>query len=278
VPRACRGASKRKHGCCVQRLPLTLPVALGGYASVEERVSQREPMFNVPGSVVAVIGLLVLVQVVRSILPEAAENWLTVALAFIPARYSGYAEAIPGGDVAAVTSFLTYALVHGNFLHLAINSAWLVAFGAAVADRIGALRFLLFSAFCAIAGAVTFLVLNPGLVAPMVGASGAVSGLMGGTMRFLFSALDKGGLGALRDSPQQVPLMPLGPALMDRRVLLVTGAFLLANLLGVFGFGSISAGGIAWEAHLGGYFAGLISFGFFEPPPTRHSPGQGFAN
>ncbi len=181
--------------------------------------------------------------------------------------------------MAAVTSFLTYALVHGNFLHLAINSAWLVAFGAAVADRIGGLRFLLFSAFCAVAGAVTFLALNPGLVAPMVGASGAVSGLMGGTMRFLFTALDKGGLGALRDSPQQVPLMPLGRALVDRSACcLVTGAFLLANLLGVFGLGSVSAGGIAWEAHLGGYFAGLISFGFFEPPPTLHSPERGIAN
>lgn len=241
-------------------------------------MSRHEPMFNVPGSVLGLIGALVAVQVVRSLLPVDWDAWLTGALAFIPARYSGYADAIPGGDVAAATSFLTYAFVHGDFFHLAINAAWLIAFGAAVADRIGAVRFLLFSGFCAIAGAATFLAFNPGLLAPMVGASGAVSGLMGGTMRFLFSAIERGGLRALRESPQEVPLMPLSQALFDRRVLLVTFAFLLANVLAVFGLGGVSAGGIAWEAHIGGYFAGLFSFGFFEPAPTVRSPGPPFPN
>jgi membrane associated rhomboid family serine protease len=224
-------------------------------------------MFNVPGSVLAVLGLLVGVHVLRSALPEVWDSWVTMALAFIPGRYDGYAEEIPGGLIASVTSFLTYAVVHGDLIHLTVNSAWLLAFGAAVAGRIGAVRFLLFSAFCAIAGALAFLILNPGLMAPMVGASGAVSGLMGGTMRFLFSALDGGGLRGLREDPQRVPLMPLGQALADRRVLLVTGAFLVANFLAAIGLGSIVVGGIAWEAHLGGYFAGLLSFGFFERTP-----------
>jgi membrane associated rhomboid family serine protease len=229
-------------------------------------------MFNVPGSVLAVIGVLVAVHVVRVSLPEAWDAWLTLALAFVPARYAGYANEIPGGDVASVTSFLTYAVVHGDFFHLAINAAWLIAFGGAVANRIGAVRFLLFSAFCAVAGAAAFLAVNPGLAGPMIGASGAVSGLMGGTMRFMFSALDADGLRSLRENPQRVPVMPLVRALADKRVLLVTGAFLLANILAVFGLGGVSAGGIAWEAHLGGYFAGLFSFGFFAPAPTVRSP------
>jgi membrane associated rhomboid family serine protease len=231
-------------------------------------------MFNVPASVMAVLGLLVGVHVLRSALPEMWDSWVTLALAFIPGRYDGYAQEIPGGLVASVTSFLTYAVVHGDLLHLAINSAWLLAFGAAVAGRIGTLRFLLFSAFCAIAGALTFLAFNPGLMAPMVGASGAVSGLMGGTMRFLFSALDAGGLRGLREDARNVPLMPLGQALTDRRVLLVTGAFLIANFLATIGLGGIVVGGIAWEAHLGGYFAGLLSMGFFERTPRSvHQAG-----
>ncbi len=241
-------------------------------------MSRHEPMFNVPGSVLAVIGLLVAVQIVRVSLPEAWDAWLTVALAFVPARYAGYANEIPGGATASVTSFLTYAVVHADFFHLAINSAWLIAFGGAVANRIGAVRFLLFSAFCAIAGAAGFLAVNPGLVAPMIGASGAVSGLMGGTMRFLFSALDTNGLRDLRENPTRIPIMPLGRALTDKRVLLVTGAFLLANILAVFGLGGVSAGGIAWEAHLGGYFAGLLSFGFFAPAPTVRSPDEPIVN
>jgi len=230
-------------------------------------VSRHEPMFNVPGSVVAVLGLLAGVHLLLAALPDSWGTWWTVALSFIPARYDGYAESLPGGSVAAVTSFLTYAALHGDIFHLAINSAWLLAFGGIVAIRTGPLRFFLFFAVCAVAGAVAFLIFNPGLMAPMVGASGAVSGLMGATMRFLFSALDTDGLRALRDDPQRVPLMPLGRALMDRRVLLVTGAFLVANFLAVLGLGGVAAGGIAWQAHLGGYFTGLLCYGFFERAP-----------
>ena len=232
-------------------------------------MQRHEPMFNVPGAVVAVIAVLVGVHVALRVLPELWSSWLTIALAFIPARYSNFPEAIPGGDIASVTSFLTYALVHASVLHLVINSVWLLAFGGAIANRVGTKPFLLFSALCAIAGAGMFLAFNFGLPVPMVGASGAVSGMMGGTMRFLFGTIDSGeGLRALRDNPRAVQLMPLRRAVLDRRVLAVTGAFVVANILAVFGLGGVSAGGIAWEAHLGGYFAGLFSFGLFQPPPT----------
>jgi membrane associated rhomboid family serine protease len=235
-------------------------------------------MFNVPGSVLAVIAVLFAVHGALAAMPGEWQAWLTLALAFIPARYTGFADAIPGGDIASVTSFLTYTLVHGDIFHLAINTAWLVAFGGVVANRIGGPRFLIFSAFCAIVGAATFLMLNPGQMVPMVGASGAVSGLMGGTMRFLFSAVGHGGFFALRENPRAIPLMPLGEAISDRRVLLVTGAFLVANILAVLGLGGVHAGGIAWEAHVGGYFAGFLTFGFFEPEPTLRSPDASTVN
>lgn len=241
------------------------------FVQMGEPVSQHQPMFNVPRVVLAVAALLVGVHVVLILLPAAWENWLTLTLAFIPARYAGFAEALPGGPIAAATSFLTHTLVHGDLAHLMFNAAWFVVFGGAVAMRIGAIRFLLFFAFCAVAGALTFLILNPGLMAPVVGASGAISGLMGGTMRFLFSALDHGGLWMLREAPQRVPLMSISQLLNDRRVLAVSGIFILMNVLAMFGFGGVAAGGVAWEAHLGGYFAGLLAFGFFEPKPKVRS-------
>ncbi|MGI9404336.1 MAG: rhomboid family intramembrane serine protease [Hyphomicrobium sp.] len=234
-------------------------------------MSQHQPMFNVPSVVVAVAALLVGVHVIIILLPTAWGSWLTEALAFIPARFAGYAEVLPGGPIASVTSFLTHTLVHGDVVHLMFNAAWLVVFGGAVAMRIGAIRFVLFFVFCAVAGALTFLILNPGLMAPVVGASGAISGLMGGTMRFLFSALDHGGIWLLREAPQRVPLMSISQMLKDRRVLAVSGIFILMNVLAMFGFGGVVAGGIAWEAHLGGYFAGLVAFGFFEPKSKVHS-------
>jgi membrane associated rhomboid family serine protease len=233
-------------------------------------------MFNVPGSVLAVLALMIAVHLIRLGLPEDLDTWLTLALAFIPARYSGFADQLPGGDVAAVTSFLTHTLVHGDWLHLGLNAAWLVAFGGAVANRVGSLRFLLLFAFCAVAGAATFLAFNPGLMMPMVGASGAISGMMGATMRFLFTGIDGGGFAALREDPRSVPLMPLRVALTDRRVVLVTVVFLIANILAVLGLGSVGLSGIAWEAHIGGYFAGLLFFGFFDAPQTEDSSGSAF--
>jgi len=242
-------------------------------------VSRDEPIFNVPRSVLAVLALLIAVHVLLAALPEDWSTWLLLALAFIPARYSGFASTLPGGDIAAVTSFLTYSVVHGGLAHLGLNAAWLVAFGSAVAKRVKSARFLLLSAFCAIVGAATFLVFNPGLMAPMVGASGAISGLMGATVRFLFSGIDADGLRALRENPEDIPLMPLARALTDRRVLAVTGAFIFANILGVLGVGGISTGsGIAWEAHMGGYFAGLLAFGFFDRSRSARSPDVAVQN
>lgn len=230
-------------------------------------MERREPIFNVPAAVVAVLAVLVGVHVLRQFLSDAADANLVLSLAFIPARYSGMAADLPGGEWAAGTSFLTHALVHADATHLMFNSAWLLAFGGAIALRTGGARFLAFAAACAIAGALAFLALNPGLLAPVVGASGAVAGLMGGTMRFLFQALDRGGVRDLRENPGAIGLMPLGHALRDRRVLLSTGVFLLLNVLAMYGIGTGGAQGpIAWEAHIGGYLAGLFGYGFFDRP------------
>ena len=237
-------------------------------------MGRRQPVFNVPLSVALVLGLLVAIHLIRQVLPDEEDSWFVIAMAFIPARYSnGVAAALPGGEVSAVTSFVTHMLIHGDFTHLMFNGAWLLAFGGAVALRIGGLRFLAFSIVCGISGALLFLIVNPDLLAPVVGASGAVAGLMGGTMRFFFNAIDLGGgLVVLREAPGLVPLMSLGEALSDRRVLLATAVWFGINFLALFGFGGPAPeGGIAWEAHIGGYVAGLLLFGWFDRPARLFS-------
>jgi membrane associated rhomboid family serine protease len=232
--------------------------------------AEREPIFNVPGSVIALISVFIAVHVFRQLLPVAQDYWFTLAMAFVPARYAGYADQIPGGEIAAVTSFVTHMFVHGDIMHLMFNSAWFLAFGGAIALRVGTVRFLAFTAFTGIVGALTFLAFHFGEDVPVVGASGAVSGMMGAVMRFLFSAIDLGSWQALRETPRAVPLMPLQVALTDRRILAVTAIWLLLNAITAFGIPGISAGGeVAWEAHLGGYLAGLLCFGYFDYPPRR---------
>lgn len=230
-------------------------------------VQSKEPIFNVPPAVVAVVGLIVGVYVARVLLPPAWDNWLVGALAFIPARETGHALDLPGGFVTAVTSFVTHMLVHGDINHLMFNGAWMLVFGGAIAQRVGSVRFLAFSLFCGILGVLCFWALNYGRMVPVVGASGAIAGLMGGTFRFLFSALDNGGFARLRAAPRSVPLMPLSVALRDRRVIAASGIWILLNVLAILGIGTTAAtGGIAWEAHVGGYLAGLIGFGLFDIP------------
>ena len=236
-------------------------------------MEKNEPIFNVPPAVVACIGLLAAVHATLWLLPQGLSEWWTFALAFIPARYDGYSDELPGGPLAMVTSFFTHMLVHGDITHLGFNAAWLLAFGGAVAQRIGSLRFVLFLLLCGFAGATTFLVFNMGLAAPMVGASGAISGLMGGVFRFLFNVHGPGGLWQLRHAPRTIPLMPLSETLRDRRVLMAIAIWIGVNFLALFGIGGpVSSGGIAWEAHIGGFFAGLLTFGSFEPPLNDNRP------
>lgn len=232
-----------------------------------------QPIFNVPNALLAVIGLFVAVHLVRQVLPPFEEEWFTVALAFVPARYAGFASELPGGELASYTSFITHMLVHGDFGHLMFNSAWFLAFGGAIALRVGSLRFLAFTAFTGIVGALTFLAFHFGELVPVVGASGAVSGMMGGVMRFLFSAIDTSGFSALRHAPRSVPLMSLGQAMTDKRIIAVTAIWLLLNVMSVVGIPGVdTSGGIAWEAHLGGYAAGFLCFGFFDKPAANGKP------
>ena len=112
-----------------------------------------QPMFNIPTSIVVAALVLAVLHALRVALPPQAGHTMLLALAFIPARYAGPTPELPGGEWSYVASFITYMFVHGDVTHLAINMIWMLAFGSAVAKRIGDLRFVIFSLLCGIAGA-----------------------------------------------------------------------------------------------------------------------------
>jgi len=234
-------------------------------------VREREPIFNVPRVVVVLLGAFAVVHLVRYLLPEEQAAWLTGALAFIPARLTGLASELPGGDVAGVTQFVTHLFVHGDLTHLMINSAWLLAFGSSVARRTGAARFLVFFILCGIAGALAYVAFSGNALSMMVGASGAISGLMGAAFRFLFQALRDGDTEGLAGETRHAPLMSLRATLTDRRVMLAVAGWTLINLLMAWGAsGLLDGADIAWEAHLGGFYMGLLTFGFFDRSQSIH--------
>src|SRR5437660_4552238 len=141
-----------------------------------------EPIFNVPTVVSATIALLVLIHAARAwVLTQEQDIELLLLFSFIPARYDATVlaqGAVPGGIGAEIRSFVTYALIHGDWVHLGINSVWLLAFGTPVARRFGAVRYLAFFAVTSAAGAAAHLATHSNAFVPMVGASASISGFM----------------------------------------------------------------------------------------------------
>lgn len=225
--------------------------------------SPRQPILNVPPVVTAVLAVMALVHGLRALLSRNADLEVLLLFAFIPARYEGSFIPLPGGVAADIWTFVTYALIHADLTHLGFNAIWFLAFGTPLARRFGALRFVLFCAVTAAAGALAHLLTHSGQVQPMVGASAIISGAMAAAMRFAFQP----GGGMQWRGNMHLPAVPLFTALRDPRVLVFLVVWFGLNLL--FGLGSVPILGndqpVAWQAHVGGFLAGLLLFGFFDP-------------
>jgi membrane associated rhomboid family serine protease len=229
-------------------------------------------MFNLPTVVVGLSLVLIGIHLVRANVLTLNADWETLRLfAFWPDRYvSGFMTQYswPGETASAVWSFLTYGFLHGSVGHVGFNVLWMAVFGSAVARRFGATRFLLLSAVCAVAGAGAHLATNWGQSIPVIGASAAVSGQMAASLRFIFEA--GGPMSSFRrhdNVAYSVPARPLMEALSDRRVLTFILVWFGLNFL--FGMWSAPIAGegvsIAWQAHVGGFIAGLILFPLLDP-------------
>lgn len=236
---------------------------------------QREPLFNIPPVIVALLAVLALVHGVRTELLSDGQNIeFLFTFAFIPARYDTsvvLGGVLPGGFGAEIWTFVTYSLIHADWTHFGVNAVWLLPFGSAVARRFGTTRFLAFFAVTAAAGAALHLATHAGEQFPMIGASAAISGFMAAAMRFAFQ---RGGpLSMLRGGDEQayrVPAIPLTGVLSDARVLIFLAVWFGINIL--FGIGSLPITGsdqpVAWQAHIGGFLAGLLLFSWFDPAPA----------
>jgi membrane associated rhomboid family serine protease len=230
----------------------------------------REPILTLPAPLTAYVLLLAAIHGVRMLLPFDIDDDVIQIFGFIPKRYDSTLLAItfPGGTGAKVWSFVTYSLLHANLSHIGFNVLWLLPFGSALARRFGAIRFFLFMAVTAVAGALAHLVTHEHAVAPMIGASASVSGAMAAAIRFAFVqgsflSFSRGDA----EAAAQVPALSLMRAFRNTRVLGFLAVWFGVNI--IFGVGSIAIGAdgasVAWQAHIGGFFAGLLLFSLFDP-------------
>jgi membrane associated rhomboid family serine protease len=223
-----------------------------------EPESRREPVFNLPPVVLAVIGICVVVYLVQEyVLTPTQQETLLIDGAFIPVLYTGQY----GFDWFLFSRPFTYAFLHGGFAHLAINMIWLAAFGSPLANRFGALWFALFFAVTGLASVALFWAVHPFGEAPLVGASGAISGMMGAAARYGFRIDRSSGKAAFAGAR-----LPMAAVLRSRGVMTFLVVWMVINLItGLIGAPGL-AGQIAWEAHIGGFVAGFFGLRFFDRP------------
>jgi membrane associated rhomboid family serine protease len=240
-------------------------------AFLKEPNRPREPVLRAPASVLGLIGVIVAAHVLRVFGPPAFSTAMLERLALIPAFYSpawlAAHPGIAGPWFARAIPFVGYIFLHANATHLIINCLWLLAFGPPVARRLGTVRFLLFFLVCGAAGAAAHVVSNWASEDAAIGASGAIAGIMAAGLRIVW----------LGDPFQQRAYAPLLP-LRARQIVAFSTLWVILNLLsGLTGFGSLRGLElVAWQAHLGGYFAGLFLLPLFDAPSAavQADPGR----
>lgn len=226
--------------------------------SAPPRMPGREPAINLPAFVIVSALVLLAVHAAFDLLATDDQRFRAILyLAFIPARFGELAGEFPLPQARYWTP-LTYSLLHGGWLHLTLNLLWMVVFAPPLVYRLGALRTLAIAIAASAGGAALHYLFHAGEVVPVVGASAVVSGYMGAAARFAFS----GRRGISHDGPS----LSLVQSFANRRFLAFFGIWMTINL--VFGLASLGFGGqsapIAWQAHIGGFLAGLLAFSLVE--------------
>jgi membrane associated rhomboid family serine protease len=203
------------------------------------------PSRTTPGVTVTLIVLNVLIYIFQLLLTERGQDAFIVGFGLVPAYFS-------------LINVVTAMFVHGGFAHLAGNMLFLWIFGDNVEDRMGHGRFLSFYLMCGFAAAIAQTALNPDSIVPMVGASGAIAGVMGAYL-------------VLYPHSRVLMLFPFPVFLFELpAVVFLVMWFLIqflngVNQLPIFERDAIS-GGVAFWAHVMGFVSGLVLVLFMRRP------------
>jgi len=160
----------------------------------------------------------------------------------VPARLLGLGTRAPSAYVPEPLTIFTSMFLHGGFVHLFGNMLYLWIFGNNIEDSLGHFRFLIFYLVCGLIASVSYILYNPKSDLPMVGASGAIAGVLGAYLvLFPFARVHT-----------------LVIFFLFIRVVRIPAVFLLVFWFVIQLVSVGSGGGVAWAAHIGGFLAGLV--------------------
>lgn len=190
----------------------------------------------------AIIAINVVVFLVTSLQSVDTAEATVLGLGYIP---STVFNVIERPDELVIVpdnlTYLTYAFLHGDIFHLGGNMLFLWVFGDNVEDALGHVRYLVFYLLCAVAGAFMHGIVEPGSTAPLIGASGAIAGIVAAYL--------------MLHPRVKIWILAFG------RIPLRIPAYITLTLWILFQFAMMLAGGedqVSWAAHVGGIVAGAV--------------------
>ncbi len=165
-------------------------------------------------------------------------------------------ELAPVPDKPVVASLVTAMFLHGGWLHLGFNMLYLGVFGGALEDRLGRVRYASFYVVVGVLATLVFVAADPGGLRPLVGASGAIAGVLGAYFRLF----PRGWVTV------SVPLLFF--LVIRLPTVLVLGVWFAAELVQLR-VGALTGGQVATLAHVAGFLAGLVLVGLWRPRRAR---------
>jgi membrane associated rhomboid family serine protease len=219
-------------------------------------ISDENPARLTPIVTWSLIGLCIVVFFWQLSFSERASELLVFTFGFVPRNLFDHAvtETVYGIPWPWLT-LITSMFLHGGFLHLGGNMLYLWIFGNNVEDAMGHTRFLLFYLVCGVAAALTEGIVNPHSPLPMLGASGAISGVLAAYVLIYPRA-------------RVTVIIPLGILLYPTKIsaFYVVGFWFLLQLMNVVGT-TPGGPGTAWWAHVGGFLFGMALTPFVSSFP-----------
>lgn len=176
------------------------------------------------------IATFIIVHIVLTLLPPETQAQIVYTFGFVPAYFTGALKPFPWG---AGISPLTHLFLHGGWMHIAFNTVMALSLGMVFERTFGTRRMVIFFFLCGLAGALAYFITAPFSEAPVIGASGSISGLFGAV---IVQMNERPGMHTRFKTPWPI-----------------IGFWLAFMVLS----GMLSGDALAWQAHVGGFLAGI---------------------